>query len=115
MRFKDLNHKKIQESKEKISKLEDKKSDLESALGSAREITKTIKYVDTHVEIVSKLGGIAEEVGLELDEYQERQVFDAKNKLESSIYELEEVFEDAIRNISNKIDDLEYDLEYGEE
>jgi len=81
MRFKDLNHKKIQESKEKIS----------------------------------KLGGIAEEVGLELDEYQERQVFDAKNKLESSIYELEEVFTDAIRNISNKIDDLEYDLEYGEE
>jgi len=115
MRFKDINSKKIQESKEKISKLENKKSDLEIALSSAREITKTIKYVDTHVEIVSKLSGIAEDVGLELDEYQQRQVYDAKNKLESSIYELEEVFEDAIRDITNKIDDLEYDLEYGDE
>jgi len=115
MRFKELNNKKLIENKEELSKLEDKKSDLESALGSAREITKTIKYVDTHVEIVSKLGGIAEEVGLELDEYQERQVFDAKNKLESAIYQLEEVFEDAIRGLSNKIDDIEYELEYGEE
>ena len=115
MRFRELDNKKLQENKDKLSKLENRKSDLESALGSAREITKTIKYVDTHGEIVSKLGGIAEDVGLELDEYQERQVYEAKNKLESSIYELEEVFEDAIRDITNKIDEIEYDLEYGEE
>ena len=70
-------------------------------------ITKNIKYADMHVEIVSKLSGLAEEHGLELDEYQERQVYQAKLKLESEIFELEEVFKDAIRNIKNKIDELE--------
>ena len=36
------------------------------------------------------------------------QVYQAKNKLESAIYQLEEDFEEAIRDISNKIDELEY-------
>ncbi len=72
------------------------------------EITKDIKYVETHGKIVSRLGTLAEEVGLQLDDYNERQVYAAKNQLESAIYELEEVFEDAIRDISNKIDELEY-------
>ena len=105
MKFDEI--KKLHENQNVINKLEDKKSNLESALSSARSITKNIKYVDTHVEIVSQLGTLAEENGLELDEYQERQFFDAKNKLESAIYELEEVFKDAIRHISNKIDELE--------
>ena len=91
-----------------VEALENKKYELEGALSRAREITKDIKYVDTHVEIVSRLGTLAEEVGLQLDDYNERQVYAAKNQLESAIYELEEVFEDAIRDISNKIDDLEY-------
>ena len=92
-----------------VDALEDKKFKLESALSSAREITRDIKYVDTHVDIVSRLGTLAEDHGLELDDYNERQVYAAKNKLESAIYELEEVFEDAIRDISNKIDELEYE------
>lgn len=99
----------IYENEKLIAELEDKKSDLEFAFNSARDITKNIKYVDTHVEIVSKLGTLAEEHGLELDDYDERAVFEAKNKLESAIYQLEEVFEDAIRDISNKIDELEYE------
>ena len=45
-----------------------------------------------------------------MDEYQEGKVFDAKSKLESSIYELEEVFQEAIRDVKNKIDEIE--LEY---
>lgn len=114
MRFKEINSKKINESKELLSKLEDKKSDLETALGQARDITKDIKRTDVHVEIVSKLGVLAEEHGLELDEYDERKVFELKNELESAVYQLEEVFEDAIRDLSNKIDDIEYELEYGE-
>jgi hypothetical protein len=114
MRFKEINSKKLNESKELLSKLEDKKSDLEIALGQAREITRDIKRTDVHVEIISKLGTLAEEHGLELDEYDERKVFEIKNELESAIYQLEEVFEDAVRNLSNKIDDIEYELEYGE-
>ena len=92
-----------------IKALEDKLYKLEGALGMARETTRNIKYVDTHVEIVSKLGGIAEDVGIQLDEYQERKVYEAKNTLESEVYQLEEVFEDAIRDIQNKIDELEFE------
>jgi hypothetical protein len=92
-----------------VEALQDKLYKLEGALSMARETTRDIKYVDTHVEIVSKLGSIAEDVGIEIDEYQERQVFAAKNKLESEIYQLEEVFEDAIRDLQNKIDELEYE------
>ena len=107
MKFNEI--KKLHENQQVIDKLEDKKFDLERALEDARSITKTIKYVDTHVEIVSKLGTLAEENGLQLDEYYERQVYSAKNKLESEIYELEEVFKEAIRNIDNKIDELGYE------
>ena len=89
--------------------MEDKVWDLKGALEDARSITKTIKYADMHVEIISKLSNLAEEHGLELDEYQERQVYQAKNTLESEIYQLEEVFEEAIRDLQNKIDELEYD------
>jgi len=109
MKFSEIQ--KLHENKEVINKLEDKKFDLEMALSSAREITKTIKYADMHVEIVSKLGTLAEENGLELDSYDENAVFKAKNKLESAIYQLEEVFEDAIRDVSNKIDELEMEME----
>lgn len=115
MRFRELNNKKLQENKEELSRLEDKKYDLESALDRARQITKTIKYVDTPTEIMSKLGTLAEEHGLELDSYDENKVLEAKRELESAIYQLEEVFKDAIRDLSNKIDDIEYELEYGEE
>ena len=109
MKFNEI--KTLHENQKVIDKLEDKKSDLELALSSARDITKNIKYVDTHVEIVSQLGTLAEENGLELDSYDENSVFQAKNKLESAIYQLEEVFEDAIRDVSNKIDELEMEME----
>jgi len=105
MKFDEI--KKLQENQNVINQLEDKKFDLESALSSAREITRDIKRTDIHVEIVSKLGTLAEQHGLQLDSYDENAVFQAKNKLESAIYQLEEVFEDAIRDVSNKIDELE--------
>lgn len=99
----------ITESQEEISTLEDKLYKLEGALGMARNITRDIKYVDTHIEIISKLAGVAEDVGLELDKYDESKVLELKNELESAIYQLEEPFEDAIRDIQNKIEELEYE------
>ena len=108
MRFEEVNSKKINENKELISKLEDRKFDLEMALERAREETKKIKYADMHMEIVNGVSNIAEDNGIEIDEYNINQVYQAKNKLESAIYQLEEDFEEAIRDISNKIDELEY-------
>jgi hypothetical protein len=90
--------------KEDLGPLEDKLYDLQGALESARKETKNIKYADMHMEIISSLSNIAEQHGLELDEYNVNQVYRAKNNLESAIYELEEVFQDAIRDIQNKID-----------
>ena len=62
-----------------------------------------------HVDIITNISTLAEKHGIEIDEYQERKVFEAKNKLESEIYELEEVFKEAIRDIDNKIDELGYE------
>jgi|TARA_R110001592_G_scaffold60714_1_gene184840 hypothetical protein len=98
--------KKLQENQDVINKLEDKKFDLERALEDARAITKDVKYVDTYISILSRLDTLAEEHGIKIDEYQERKVFEAKNKLESEVYELEEVFKDAIRSVEYKIDEL---------
>ena len=109
MRLKDITPKRIvKENEELISKLEDKKFDLEMALERAREETKNIKYADMHMEIINAVSNIAEDNGIEIDEYNINQVYQAKNKLESAIYQLEEDFEEAIRDISNKIDELEY-------
>ena len=46
----------------------------------------------------------------ELD-YYERRVREAKMQLESAIYEMEELFEDKYRDVANKIEELEMDLE----
>jgi hypothetical protein len=94
---------------ENVEQMKDRLSELEIALQRAKEINKNIKRDDTHINIISKLSVIAEEVGLELDGYQETQVLRLHNKLESACYELEEVFKDAIRDIKNQIDELEYD------
>jgi hypothetical protein len=93
---------------EDVAELEKKKYELEASLERAREITKDIKRDDTHIDILSKLGTLAEEVGLTLDDYQERVVLQLHNKLESEIYQLEEVFTDAIRDIDNQIEELTY-------
>ena len=59
------------------------------------------------------LSGLAEELGIdekELD-YYERQVYEAKSRLESAIYEMEEVFEDKHKEVAYKIEELEMDLD----
>lgn len=98
---------KIYEVADKVEQMKNKLYNKEQALETARSITKDIKYANTHMEIISKLSTLAEEHGLVLDKYQERRVFEVANKLESEIYELEEVFKDSIRDLRNKIDDME--------
>lgn len=116
MRINELNIRETQEKQAELQQLEAKRDEMESALGRAREITKQIKYADTHMQIVTAMGSLADDLGIpesELD-YYSRQVFEAKNKLESAIYEMEEIFEDPLRDLNNKIDEIEYDLEYPE-
>ena len=63
--------------------------------------------------IISELNSLADKLGIdekELD-YYERQIFDAKNRLESACYEMEEIFQDKYKEVAYKIEELEMDLE----
>ena len=90
--------------------MEDELFELEYALTQARSITKQIKYANTHMEVITELSTLAEKFGLEKElEYHENAVFEAASALESACYNLEEPFADAVRSLSNKIDDLDYE------
>lgn len=96
-----------------IKRLQPIADKLEFGKDKARDITKAIKYENTTSEIMVGLSGLADELGIdekELD-YYERQVYDAKNRLESAVYEMEEVFEDKHKEVAYKIEELEMDLE----
>ena len=102
-----------EEIKAEIKRLEPIADKLEFAQSEARDITKAIKYENTTSEIMIGLGGLADKLGIddrELDYYESR-VREAKMQLESAIYEMEELFDDKYRDVRNKIDELEMDLE----
>ena len=71
--------------------------ELESALTESQGITRDAKYIDT-LDIQSKLANLAEQHGLaeEMDEALDN-VRVQLNKLQSAIFECEEVFNDAVR------------------
>ena len=71
--------------------------ELESALTESQGITKNAKYIDT-LDIQSKLANLAEEHGLaeEMEEALDN-VRVHLNKLQSAIFECDEVFNDAVR------------------
>ena len=87
---------------------------LQDSIGSIRKATKGGKYLGSDViDIMVQVQGFAEQLGIdpkELD-YAENQVREAQNNLESAIYGLEEPFEDAIRTLQNRIDDVRMDAE----
>ena len=106
----------LEAKKAKLQKLEQSADKMESALSNARAATKDIKYLDLPSEITVKLMTIAEQVGIdekELDYYADK-VREAQRGLESSVYEMEEVFEDRVRDLKNAVDDLQYDIDYPE-
>jgi hypothetical protein len=79
---------------------------LESAMVKARNITKAIKYDGTVSDILVSIRQLAENAGIDARDlsYAENEVFDAKKQLESAIYGLDEVFEDAIQNLRYQLD-----------
>jgi predicted nucleic acid-binding Zn-ribbon protein len=107
----------LQAKKIKLQQLEKRRDDMESALTSAREATKLIKYDDTTTEIFVKLSSLADQVGIEEKEleYYANQVREASNNLESKVYEMEDVFSEQLRDLSNACDDLEYEIDYPED
>ena len=103
----------VEEIKAQIAKLQPIADKLEFGPSEARDITKQIKYADVHMTIISELNTLADKLGIdekELD-YYERQIFDAKNRLESACYEMEEIFQDKYKEVAYKIEELEMDLD----
>lgn len=89
--------------------LQQRLSTLESAMVKARNITKAIKYDGTVSDILVSIRQLAENAGIDARDltYAEDEVFDAKKQLESAIYGLDEIFEDAIQNLQYQIQDAE--------
>lgn len=118
MRFAEIKENQgLEAKKAKLEQLEKSLDEMESALGRAREATKQIKYDNTVSEITVALMGIADDVGIdekELD-YYAGQVREASNNLESKVYEMEEVFEDRLRDLKNAVDDLQMEIDYPED
>ena len=89
--------------------LQQRLSTLESAMVKARNITKAIKYDGTVSDILVSIRQLAENAGIDARDlsYAEDEVFDAKKQLESAIYGLDEIFQDAIQNLQYQIQDAE--------
>lgn len=101
--------------REKISKLEDKKFDVELLVSRVNDKTKEIKYDNVPSDIYLTVSNYAEEAGVEESdlEYYIDKVREKVNELESAIYNLVEPFEDKVRDLGCEIDDLEFELEEG--
>jgi hypothetical protein len=78
---------------------EDRQGDLEVALSQARKITKAIKYDDTATDIIVQIQMLAEKFNIDKDALETAidEVYAAKNQLESAVYGLDEVFEEALK------------------
>ena len=94
--------------------LVDKKWELDLATSRARDITKQIKYEDTPMNIVLEIRSLADDVGIIEEDQKDhliRDVYEAESKLESAIYKLEEIFEDALSDVRYQIEKLEEDYD----
>jgi hypothetical protein len=89
----------------KIDELENRKDKLENLVGDVFEITRKIKYLDL-MNIDINVQGIAEDNNINI-KYEMRAVRQALNNLESAIYNLNQPFEDELKSIENKIDEIE--------
>lgn len=88
----------------KIDKLENKKIKLQDLIGDVFEITRKIKYLDL-MNIDIDVQGIAEDNNINI-KYEMRDVRQALNNLEQAIYNLNQPFEDELKSIDNKIEEI---------
>tara|TARA_R100001460_G_scaffold67913_1_gene108377 strand:+ start:149 stop:448 length:300 start_codon:yes stop_codon:yes gene_type:complete len=96
----------------KIEELENKKIKLEDLVGEVFEITRKIKYLDL-MNIDIEVQGIAEDNNININ-YELDKVREVLNNLESAFYNLNQPFEDELKSIENKIDEINLANEYKE-
>lgn len=98
---------------QRISELSQEKEKVEIILNKARNITRSVKYEPVALSIIAKLKSLSEEVSIDPREFQyyENQVVEAQQALQAAVYNLDDVFVDLYKRITDQIDDLENDLE----
>jgi len=103
----------LNEMNKKIDELDNKSWDMDLVIGKVNDKTKEIKYNDVPSNIYMAVENLAEENGIDMDdmEWKIKEVRECVNKLESAIYDLVEPFEEKKRDIDNKKEELECDLE----
>jgi len=86
---------------------------LETGLKKAQRITSSIKYEPPALGILSQFDILVEEYGLDKKEFEylASAVHQANNALQSTIYQLDDIFKDAINEIKYKIDDARWNDE----
>lgn len=87
----------------------EKEYEAKRGLQDALQITKAIKYFDNHIEIINEIRELAEMHGIDEKElkYHINKVYEAKNELESAVFNLVEPFEDAVRSAQFDEEDLD--------
>jgi hypothetical protein len=86
---------------------------VEYAYAKAREITREIKHDDVPSSIITRIRALAaSDIGIDDTDlkYAEQDVFNAIKALESAVYGLDVVFNDAVRHAQNRVDELEGEI-----
>jgi hypothetical protein len=98
---------------QRITELSQEKEKLEIIVNKARNITRSVKYEPVALEIIAKLKSLSEEVSIDPREFQyyENQVLEAQQALQAAVYNLDDVFVDLYKRISDQIEDLQNDLD----
>lgn len=104
-----------QQGTEVSSKLEQLQQQLNTLIPVYRQvqqITTQIKHNETLMSILTEVQQLAvdNEIDMESYSYQENTILEKARELEEAVYGLDELFKDAIDDIKNKIEELEYDL-----
>jgi hypothetical protein len=99
----------------RLKELEKRESELYTAVSQAREITKSIKYEQTHMDIISQLSVLADKYKLDkkqLDfDYYVNDVYEKFNELMSAVYGLDDIFTQHYKDVKSEVDELEYTID----
>jgi hypothetical protein len=89
----------------------------EAAYASAQQITKPIKEVNGITNsIIREISDLIEQQGRPVEiRYEINEIDEAAHKLVAKIYALEDIFEESVKNLRSNIEDVEYDIENGED
>lgn len=103
---------KVAKMRQLIADLESKVYDVKKAREEARKITSEIKrsVVD---EISSRVEELAKKVGVDADDLADaqRDILEANDALQSSIFSLDELFDAAKSSLEDRITDLEWEID----